>query len=94
MSAATTAAICTFVSLLGTLGLAASDPKRLRGRAVRAPRLARIGFALLTLAPGVWLAATLQGVGFLLWIGASAVLGWGVATLASQATASRRKDLA
>ena len=94
MSAATTAAICTLVSLLGTLGLAASDPKRLRRKAVTTPRFARIGFALLTLAPGVWLGATLQGVGFLLWIGASAVLGWVVTILASRATASRRRDLA
>lgn len=83
MSAATIAAICTLVSLLGTIGLAASDPKRLRRRAARLPPLARTGFALLTLAPGVWLGATLQGVGFLLWIGASAVLGWGVAALTS-----------
>ncbi len=94
MSAATTAAICTLISLLGTIGLAASDPKRLRRKAVRKLRLARIGFVLLTLAPGVWLAATLQGVGFLLWIGASAVLGWVVAALASRATATRRKYLA
>ena len=84
MSAATIAAICTLVSLLGTLGLAASDPKRLRRKAVKAPRLARTGFVLLTLAPGVWLGATLQGVGFLLWIGASAVLGWAIAALASR----------
>lgn len=89
MSAAAIAAICTLVSLLGILGLAASDPKRLRRKAATAPRFARIGFALLTLAPGVWLGATLQGVGFLLWIGASAVLGWAVAALANRATASR-----
>ena len=93
MSAATTAAICTLVSLLGTLGLAASDPKRLRRKAVTTPRFARM-VRLLTLAPGVWLGATLQGVGFLLWIGASAVLGWVVAASASRATGSRRKDLA
>jgi hypothetical protein len=91
MSAATVAAICTLVSLLGTIGLAASDPKRLRRKAATIPRPARTGFVLLTLAPGIWLAATMQGVGFLLWIGASAVLGWAVAALASQSTA-RRKD--
>jgi hypothetical protein len=90
MSAAATAAICTLVSLLGTIGLAASDPKRLRRRAVTPPRFARTGLALLTLAPGVWLGATFQGVGFLLWIGASAVLGWIVAAVASRAAASRQ----
>lgn len=87
MNTATTAAICTLVSLLGTLGLAASDPKRLRHKAVTTPRLARIGFAVLALAPGAWLGATLQVGGFLLWIGASAVLGWIVAALASHAAA-------
>lgn len=89
MSVATTAAICTLVSLLGTVGLAASDPKRLRLKAATKPRFVRVGFVLLTLAPGFWLGATLQGAGFLLWVGASAVLGWAVAALASRATASR-----
>lgn len=86
------AATCTLVSLLGTVGLAATDPKRLRRKAVATPRTARIGLVLLTLAPGVWLAATLQGVGFLLWIGASAVLGWTVAALASRSSATRRRN--
>jgi hypothetical protein len=91
MSAAGIAGVCTLVSVLGILGLAASDPKRLRGKAVTTPRLARAGFALLTLAPGVWLAATLQGSGFLLWIGASAVLGWIIASLASRAKRPYRR---
>lgn len=93
MSAATIAVICTLVSLLGTVGLAATDPKRLRRKAVATPPLARTGFVLLTLAPGVWLAATLQGVGFLLWIGASAVFGWAAAAFASRATGSRRQNV-
>jgi hypothetical protein len=88
MTTAWVAAACTFVSLLGILGLAATDPKRLRG--MRMPqRLPRTSFALLTLAPGVWLMATLQGVGFLLWIGASAVLGWVVAALANRTQRGR-----
>lgn len=94
MSAAMTAAIYTLVSLLGIIGLATSDPKRLRRKAATTSRLVRIGFVLLTLAPGLWLGATMQGVGFLLWIGATAVLGWAVAALANRATGSRRRDFA
>ena len=90
MSAGWIAVLCTLVSALGILGLAASDPKRRRGKG-RLPRYARTGLTLLTLAPGVWLAATVQGVAFLIWIGASAILGWTVAALASAARQSHQK---
>lgn len=84
MSAALIAATGTLVSALGVLGLAASDPKRLRRHGRVRRRLARTAFALLTFAPGVWLVATAQGVAFLLWIGASAVLGWAIAAVAGR----------
>ena len=90
MSAGWIAVLCTLVSALGILGLAASDPKRRRGTG-RLPRHARTGLTLLTLAPGVWLAATVQGVAFLIWIGASAVLGWTVAALASATQQTHQK---
>ena len=90
MSAAWIAAICTLVSALGILGLAASDPKRRRSRIDHPSRLVRTGLTILALAPGVWLAATLQGAAFLLWIGASAVLGWAVAALARRPFSSSK----
>ena len=84
MSAAWTAIACTLLSVMGILALAASDPKRLRkaGRTA-SPRL-RMPLALFTLVPGVWLVLTGRGVAFLLWIGASAVLGWCIAALSGR----------
>ena len=79
------------VSVVGILGLAASDPKRLRGKGRVPPPRVRTAFAFLVLAPGVWLAATAQGVAFLIWIGASAVLGWAIAALAGRTQAALRK---
>jgi hypothetical protein len=52
---------------------------RKQGRA--ADRLWRAIGLFVAVAPGLWQAGTGQGVAFLLWIGASAVLGWGVTAL-------------
>ena len=90
MSAAWAATACTFLSLLGILALAATDPKRLRMRGRAARPHVRMPLALLTLAPGVWLVATGRGVAFLLWVGASAVLGWCIAALAGRFLSPRR----
>jgi hypothetical protein len=90
MSAAWTAAACTLVSVLCIMALAASDPKRLRRRGRAAPVHVRMPLALLTLAPGLWLAVTGHGVAFLLWIGATAVLGWCIAALAGRLLSPRR----
>lgn len=91
MSAAWTATACILVSVLCILALAATDPKRLRRRDRKTPARARLPLALFTLAPGVWLAVTGRGVAFLLWIGASAVLGWCIAVLSGRFLSPRRK---
>lgn len=90
MSAAWIATACTLVSTLSILALAARDPKRLRRRGGATAGRSRIPLALLALAPGVWLAATGQGVAFLLWVGATAVLGWCIAALPSRFLPSHR----
>jgi hypothetical protein len=48
--------------------------------------------ALLTLAPGAWLAVTGHGVAFLLWIGATAVLGWCITALAGWLRSPHRNN--
>lgn len=90
MSAAWTATVCTLLSALGILTLAAGDPKRLRKSSrTTSPRL-RMPLALFTLAPGAWLALTGRGVAFLLWVGASAMSGWCIAALAGRLLPPRR----
>jgi hypothetical protein len=69
------------VSVLGIVALALYDPKRLRKRGHAPRHPLRIAGFVLALAPGLWLAVTGRGVAFLLWIGASAVMGWGSAAV-------------
>jgi len=91
MSAALTAVACTVVSLSGIVALALSDPKRLRKLNRASKRSWRIAGSVLALAPGLWLIGTAQGVAFLLWLGASAVFGWGIAALLPTAPVARHR---
>jgi len=83
------AIVATVVSLAALAYLAATDPKRRRvfrvapfaGRRLVGPALAAVFL------PGVLLLAFANGAGFIVWLGALSVAGWGVAALSpAQAT--------
>lgn len=79
---------CTGASLAALAALAATDPKR--RRAFRLPALAAAPDRRLlwtaALAPGALAAFAGGGGGLLLWFGASAVGGWGLAALSPDRT--------
>ena len=86
------AIVATAVSLAALAYLAATDPKRRRvfglapfaGRRLVGPALAAVFL------PGVLLLALGNGAGFIVWLGALSVAGWGVAALSpAQATRLR-----
>lgn len=82
MSGLATAAAVT-ATLIATVWLAATDPKRRRAfrlppfQGNRRPRLT----VLVALAPAVLLLWAGNGVGFLVWLGTSSVAGWAVAAV-------------
>lgn len=78
MSATSLGLLATLMSALCLTFLAASDPKRLTGRRAALSGLRRFAIALAIL-PGAVLAITGDWVGFLIWLGAVAVLGWMIA---------------
>jgi hypothetical protein len=78
MSATSLGLLATLMSALCLAFLAASDPKRLPGRRAALSGLRRLVIALAIL-PGSVLAITGDWVGFLIWLGAVAVLGWMIA---------------
>lgn len=79
---------CAGASLAALTALAATDPKR--RRAFRLPALAatpdRRPLWAAALAPGALAAFTGGGGGFVLWFGAAAVAGWGLAALSPERT--------
>lgn len=81
MTAALLGLICALASTAGLAFLAITDPKRRRGDQDPRRMIRRWPAILLALGPGLWLAATGQGVSFLIWIGATAILGWATAAL-------------
>jgi hypothetical protein len=78
MSVTSLGFLATLISALCLTLLAASDPKRSPGRRAALSGLRRLTIALAIL-PGVVLAITGDWVGFLIWLGAVAVLGWAIA---------------
>ena len=82
MSATSLGFLATLMSALCLTFLAASDSKRLPGRRASLNGLRRLAIALAIL-PGAVLAITGDWVGFLIWLGAVAVLGWMIAAVFS-----------
>jgi hypothetical protein len=82
MSATSLGFLATLMSALCLTFLAASDSKRLPGHRTNFRGLRRLATALAIL-PGAVLAATGDWVGFLIWLGAVAVLGWAIAAVFS-----------
>jgi hypothetical protein len=78
MSATSLGFLTSLMSALCLAFLAASDSKRLPGRRATLSGLRRLAIALAIL-PGAVLAITGDWVGFLIWLGAVAVLGWMIA---------------
>ena len=74
--------LATLISALCLTLLAASDPKRSPGRRAALSGLRRLAIVLAIL-PGAVLAITGDWVGFLIWLGAVAVLGWTIAAVFS-----------
>ena len=87
MSAALLGVIAALLSSVGLATLAMTDPKgRLdEQRRNRHFRLPAVSLALL---PGIALAGTGRGVGFLIWIAGTALLGWTSAGFASRRRAT------
>lgn len=74
---------CALLSAAGIAVLAATDPKR-RGNTSRSARSGTRRFVwLAALAPGVALGVAGRWSDFLIWVGAAAVLGWGIAVLSN-----------
>ena len=70
-------------TLTGLVHLAASDPKRQRAFKLQPPRRRfALPACLLVFAPGVALLAFGQAAAFVIWLGATTVLGWLVAARA------------
>lgn len=82
MSATSLGFLAALMSALCLAFLAASNSKRLPGRGTALSGLRRLAIALAIL-PGVALAITGDWVGFLIWLGAVAVLGWTIAAVFS-----------
>jgi len=78
MSATLLGFLAALMSALCLAFLAASDAKRLPERRTTVSGLRRLAIALAIL-PGAVLAITGDWVGFLIWLGAVAVLGWMIA---------------
>ena len=75
-----TALACT-VSASALIALGLTDPKRRRSphRSSAPQKPIRRALLLAALLPGLWLLATVQSVGFLIWLGCVALAGWVVA---------------
>jgi len=82
MSAMSLGFLAIVMSALCLAFLAASDSKRLPARRAALSGLRRLAIALAIL-PGAALAITGGWVGFLIWLGAVAVLGWMIAAVFS-----------
>jgi hypothetical protein len=72
---------CAVFSAAGVAILAATDPKRRRGSRRPARSAMRRLVLLAIFVPGVALGFAGRWSDFLIWIGAAAVLGWGIAAL-------------
>jgi hypothetical protein len=82
MSVTSLGFLATLISALCLAFLAASDSKRQAGRRAALSGLRRLAIALAIL-PGAALAITGDWVGFLIWLGSVAVLGWAIAAVFS-----------
>jgi len=82
MSATSLGLLAVLMSAFCLAFLAASDSKRLPERRTTVSGLRRLAIALAIL-PGAVLAITGDWVGFLIWLGAIAVLGWMIAAVFS-----------
>ena len=71
--------------------LAASDARRLPGRSSAVGGLRRLAIAAAIL-PGALLSIGGQWVAFMIWLGATAVLGWAVAATASVISSRRNSQ--
>jgi MFS family permease len=72
---------CALLSAAGVAILAAIDPKRRRDARRAAGSAMRRLLVLAIFIPGVALGLAGRWSDFLIWIGAAAVLGWGIAAL-------------
>ncbi|MCG8562540.1 MAG: hypothetical protein MI824_22300 [Hyphomicrobiales bacterium] len=74
-------ALACAVSASALIALGLTDPKRRRPphRSSPPPKPIRRALLLAALLPGLWLLATAQSVGFLIWLGCVALAGWVVA---------------
>jgi MFS family permease len=72
---------CALLSAAGVAILAAIDPKRRRHLRRRARSALRWLLVIAIFIPGIALALAGRWNDFLIWIGAAAVLGWGITAL-------------
>jgi hypothetical protein len=91
MSATLLGCLSALTSTLFLAFLAASDARRLPERSSTLAGLRRLALAVAIL-PGVLLAIGSQWVAFLIWLGATAVLGWAVAAAASMMSSRRNSQ--
>jgi thiosulfate reductase cytochrome b subunit len=72
---------CALLSAAGVVILAALDPKRRRYSRRATPSAMRRLLVLAVFIPGVALGLAGRWSDFLIWVGAAALLGWGIAAL-------------
>jgi hypothetical protein len=88
-----TTVAAVLVSLAAIAWLAATDPKRRRVFDLPPARRRPVLAWTAALLPGAWLAWLGNGAGFVTWLGASTVLGWGLAALPPAAWRAARSGL-
>jgi hypothetical protein len=92
MSAAALGLVFALLTTIGWALLAVNDPKRGREHAKPTASRLRVVGLVAGLVPGLWLAFAGEGVAFLIWIGAAAVLGWTVSACANWKWAARQSE--